>query len=132
VSYETVMKPLGLVLAASFLVLGACDTKVRQQRPPAIPDEDPSESSSDIAPEESPTVPTADVVDEEQESTDPRTKCCRQCVDGIARDTSGDPPGALNCATMEDIDSSCVLFFDKNPMTGGEAQKCLAEAPASD
>jgi hypothetical protein len=111
----------------------ACDTKVRQQRPPEIPDDDPS--GSDMAPDEPSTVPAAGPAEQEDEepSVDTRTKCCQQCVEGVASDTSGDPPGALNCATFPNVDSSCVLFFDKTPMTGGEAQKCVAEsAPAGE
>jgi hypothetical protein len=119
------MRPLALCLVAAAFVAAACDSKVQQQRPPAIPEEDPTED--DMAPEEAKTIAAAEPVDPETEAADTRAKCCQQCVDGVGADTSGDPPGALNCAGFANLDAGCVVFFDKNPMTGKEAEACVAE-----
>lgn len=87
---------------------------------------------SDMAPEEAKTIEAADPVDPEVEAAETRTKCCQQCVDGVAADESGDPPGALNCAGFANLDAGCVVFFDKSPMTGKEAQACVDEGAASE
>ena len=88
-------------------------------------------AESDIAAEEPETIATAEAADPEAEAAETRSKCCKQCVDGVAADESGDPPGALNCGSFANLDPGCVIFFEKNPMTGKEAQACTEEgAPA--
>ena len=111
--------------SALFLVvvsLVGCGGKVKQQQPPRIPDEAESDmpsGSNDIVPSE----PVAEgPVEEPEETVDERTKCCNECAEGYANSGSSDPAGAVNCTSM--TTTSCVLWFEKNPMTAGEAQKC--------
>lgn len=113
---------------ATLLVLLAACGKMEQQKPPADASEGLEDASMDLgdaAAEAKPAEP-AETTEPEPE-VDARTQCCEACVAGVDKDTSGDPPGALNCA-MLDVGSACVLFFDKNPMTGKEAKACVAES----
>lgn len=118
-----------LPLAASILsaiVLAGCGGSVKQQRPPRITDEDADAAAmsdgGDLADPEPETVERSEG-QEEMSEEEKKAMCCQQCVDGMAKDESGDPPGALNCAKL--VEPACVLYFDSNPMTAGEAQSCV-------
>lgn len=126
----------GFALCALGAVTG-CGS-VKQQQPPRIPDEDPGmaddamDGGSDMAAPEKDTMEVAEG-NTEMSAEEKKAMCCQQCVDGMSKDESGDPPGALNCAKL--VEPACVLYFDKNPMTAGEAQKCVetdAEGGAED
>jgi hypothetical protein len=125
-----------LVIASVVVGLIGCGSPT-QQKPPRIPDDTESamtESAGDSGDmdsgEEGSIEPAAATAEETPEQK--RQKCCQECVDGLAKDESGDPPGAINCSTL--VGPGCVLFLEKSPMTGGEAQKCIeaagSEAPA--
>jgi len=117
-----------MILAGLTLSLIAGCGSVKQQQPPRIPDEDPGmgdeamSGGSDIAAPEPDTVERSEGKEEMSEE-EKKAMCCQQCVDGVSKDDSGDPPGALNCAKL--VEPACVLYFDSSPMTGAEAQKCV-------
>lgn len=99
----------------------ACGAK--QQKKPDISDElMDEESAPDMAAE-----PTDITPDEGGEEVDRRGECCQACVDAVAKDESGDPPGALNCQSLQGMSPACVVFFNETPMTGKEAQACVDE-----
>ena len=135
------MRIAGILFATLLLPLAAsagCDTKVKQKQPPRIPDDsetgDDSASitDSDMAAVEPKTVE----VDETEEKTPEEQKlaCCQECVAGVEADTSGDPPGALNCQMLTDhVSARCINWMATNPMTGQEAKDCVGgDAPAGD
>jgi hypothetical protein len=101
--------------------------KPKQAQPPRIPDEAPG--SSDLAGPE-PEAPIPVEGDKEAETDEQRKqKCYQQCVDGLADDKSGDPPGALSCTTLTSkMEAGCIVWFDKNPTTAKEAQNGLTPA----
>lgn len=119
--------PLTFVLTAS----GCGD--VKQQQPPRVPDETGSDGLGDgsddmAAPEPGTLAPNEEDGPKETEAQK-RQKCCQQCVDGLPDDKSGDPPGAIPCTKLTTkMEAGCVVYFDKNPTTGGEAEKCAAAA----
>lgn len=122
-----VLAPLALLLLVS-----SC-SDVKQQQPPRIPDdamEEPSDSG-DMDGGESKTIEVSKDDGPKETPAQKRQKCCQQCVDGIEDDTSGDPPGAIPCTKLTSkMEAGCVVWHDKNPMTGGEAQVCAEDAPA--
>ncbi len=110
--------------------VGACGD-VKQQQPPRVPDDTGSaetgDDADDMGSDDAGTItPAADTGPKETEA-ERRKRCCQLCVAGAAEDTSGDPPGALNCTKLAAKDTGCVMYFDKNPTTGGEAETCAAE-----
>ena len=115
-----------LVIAASLSIASQGCGKVKQAQPPRIPDDEPS--ASDLAePEPEAPLPVEEEAPEDPEAT--KKKCWQQCVDGLADDTSGDPPGALSCTTLTSkMEPSCLVWFDANPTTAKEAQSALDAA----
>lgn len=90
--------------------------------------DDAMTDGGDIAAPEPETIERSEGETEMSEE-EKKAMCCQQCVDGMSKDDSGDPPGALNCAKL--VEPACVLYFDNSPMTAGEAQKCV-EASGGD
>lgn len=127
------LKSIGLLLLPlAFASMGCGD--VKQQQPPRVPDETGSDGLGDgsdddmAAPEPGTLAPNEDDGPKETEA-EKRQKCCQQCVDGLPDDKSGDPPGAIPCTKLTTkMQAACVVYFDKNPTTGGEAQQCAAAA----
>lgn len=107
----------------------ACGAK--QQKQPDISDDlMDEESAPDLDAEPTDITPT-----EGGDEVDRRGECCQACVDAVAKDESGDPPGALSCKTFQGMSPACVVFFNETPMNGKEAQACVGddgEAPAED
>lgn len=105
---------------------------VKQKQPPRIPDDTDGAmtegSGSDMAATEPDTIEVAKDDGPRETEAEKRTKCCQQCVDGLADDKSGDPPGAIPCTKLTTkMEARCVVWHDKNPMTGKEAQLCVEE-----
>ena len=129
-----VLVPMTLAMATAGAVLTAGCSDVKQQAPPRIPDEGEgsddglgSGSGSDMAPAESDTLAPAEDSGPEMTEEEQRIACCQQCVDGLADDKSGDPPGAIPCTKLTTkMEARCVVHFDKVPTTGKEAQECAA------
>ena len=122
------------VLVAPLFFVGCGE--VKQQKPPRIPDDGQSglgaetTDGSDMVAEEAGPLPVENA--QEETEAERRKKCCQQCVEGVAEDKSGDPPGALACKTLTSkVQAGCVLYFDKSPMNGKEAQACIEESAAA-
>jgi hypothetical protein len=115
-------------LLAAGLVLGmmaaiGCDTEVRQQRPPRIPDE--SEADSDIQAEPEPG-PVPEVV-KEPSAADKKLECCNQCLKGHDKDRTGDAAENIPCADFTaDLDERCRKYFVASPISAAEAKICVA------
>ena len=132
-AYATAMAFRTIFVGLALFAVAGCGS-VKQQQPPRIPDEDSGmgESMTDGSDMAAPEPDTVEVSDgkEEMSAEEQKAMCCQQCVEGMGKDESGDPPGALNCAKL--VEPACVLYFDKNPMTAGEAQSCVDASGGDD
>ncbi len=128
------------LLPVTFILSVASCSGVKQQQPPRIPEADAtsdgmgaSDATDDMDTGEEDTL---DVVKDDapkETKAQKRMKCCQQCVAGIEDDKSGDPPGAIPCTKLTSkMTARCVVWFDKHPTTGKEAQECVEEAAKPD
>ena len=125
-----------LVPIAFLLALPSCGG-VKQKQPPRVADdgtgEDLASDGGDMAAPESETIEVAENDGPKETPEQKRLKCCEQCVAGLPDDKSGDPPGAIPCTKLTSkMEAGCVVWFDKNPTTGGEAQACMEEGASAD
>ncbi len=124
------MLKLAAPIVAAVVLFVACDTKVKQQAPPRIPDADDEAMSSgegaDIQ-----AAPDAGVELVEKKKVTPeerRMRCCKQCVEGLDNDKTGDPPEKIPCQDFTVyVKNVCLKWFHDNPMTAAEARVCVSE-----
>jgi len=117
-------------LMVALCLLSGCDTTVKQQAPPRIPDPEQdgamSDEGADIAAEPEPApvpVEHKKVTPEER-----RARCCKQCAAGFANDRTGDPATKIPCQDFTvDVKKTCLKWFHDNPMTAAQAKSCVAE-----
>jgi hypothetical protein len=127
------MLKLAASLVAALVLFAACDTKVKQQQPPRIPEaEDDGLSRGDGA--DIAALPDAGSGVVEKKKLTPeerRERCCQQCATGLENDKTGDPPAKIPCQDFTVyVKSVCLKWFHDNPMMASEAKACLAEANA--
>jgi len=128
------MLKLAAPIVAALVLFAACDTKVKQQAPPRIPDpEDESVSTgedSDIQ-----AIPDAGpglVEEKEVTPEERRMRCCKQCLKGLEEDKTGDAPDKIPCQDFTvHVKNVCLKWFHENPMTAAEAKACVAEEKSS-
>ena len=117
-------------LIAASLLLVACDTKVRQQQPPRIPDPE-NEALSSGEGEDIAALPDAGSGVVEKKTVTPeerRRRCCKQCVTGLENDKTGDAPEKIPCQDFTVyVKGVCLKWFHNNPMNAAEGKACLAE-----
>ena len=124
--YLTLMHKL--LSACLFLAVPSCGD-VQQQQPPRIPEE-PEQTGlkrkSDIQQQEE--EEGAEPVEVKEETAeDKKLACCKQCVNGMEKDRTGDAAEKIPCADFTaDLEERCRKFFVKSPMTAAEARTCVA------
>jgi hypothetical protein len=127
----------GVLVSLAFVLSAAGCGDVKQKQPPRVSDaaanDGMGEGSGDMDGGDAETLDVAKDDGPKETKEEKRLKCSKQCVAGLEDDKSGDPPGAIPCTKLTTkMDARCVVWFDKNPMTGGEAQTVVEEAPAAE
>ena len=128
--YRSTMHKLVVTFLVMVVVAFGCDTKVKQQRPPRIPD-DPNEGMGDADISEQPVDETVAPVEEKKTTPQQRRhRCCKQCQTGLEADKSGDAPDNIPCQDFTvHVKQVCLKWFHKNPMKASEAKACVDEGP---
>jgi hypothetical protein len=127
----------GVLFSVAFALSTTSCADVKQKQPPRIGDDARNdgmgEGSGDMDGGDTETLDVSKDDGPKETKAEKRLKCSKQCEAGIEDDTSGDPPGAIPCTKLTTkMDARCVVWFDKHPMTGGEAQAVVEDAPAAD
>ncbi len=124
------MTMMKLVVSAVVVVLLAgCGTKVQQQKPPRIEDDDATSALSgetDMAAEPTELVPVEEkkVTPEEQKGM-----CCAECANAAANDRSGDDPTKVPCVDFTaDLGKKCLMWFRSHAMMASDAPSCATKA----
>lgn len=125
------MLKLAAPIVAAVVLFVACDTAVKQQAPPRIPDpEDESLSSGEGADiQEAPDAGAGLVEKKDLTPEERRMRCCKQCVEGMDNDKTGDAPDKIPCQDFTVyVKNVCLKWFHDNPMTAADAKVCVADA----
>jgi hypothetical protein len=113
-----------LLSACLFLGLVNCG-EVKQQQPPRIPDEHTGRDSDIQEQEKDEGAEPVEVKEETAE--DKKLACCKQCVQGMEKDRTGDAAEKIPCSDFTaDLEERCRKYFVKSPMTAAEAKTCVA------
>jgi len=120
----------------ALLLLGACSTEMKQQRPPRIEGTDELSNFEDKGDDmqAEPVEDDSAVPVEKKELTEDerRMRCCEACADAREKDRSPDAAEKIPCADYTaDLKNVCRNWFLDHPMTAAEAQACVKEAPKS-